>query len=255
MDWAGAIDKHQAALKRLLVLLVAMAGMTVVAVESLGSTGTDVGQKTLPRHLHRAILRLLRPAEAAARRLIILAARGMSVPQQRPPSGKPQQHSAFLRTPGGTGILLPKSAMPPRPAPQSMALPLLDPLRLPRRKPSRPTVVPRIRSFGIDSSFGAPSPIPARPTPLPDDPLNANRLRLRLAALGRALDDLPRQARRFVRWRQRRRRGAFHRLSPLRGGPPPGLRPPGSRHAREVDKTLDDVHGLALWTLEHPDSS
>ncbi|MDI6026011.1 hypothetical protein QBK99_07405 [Corticibacterium sp. UT-5YL-CI-8] len=255
MDWAGAIDKHQAALKRLLAMLVAMAGMAVAAGESLGSTGTDVGPKTLPRHLHRAILSLLRPAEAAARRLIILAARGMMVPQQHSTVRTSHSKSAFLRTPGGTGILLPKSAMPPRPAPQSMALPLLDPLRLPRRKPTRPTVVPRIRSFGFGSSFDAPSLIPARPAPQPDDPLNANRLRLRLAALGRALDDLPRQARRFVRWRQRRRRGAFHRLSLLRGGPPPGLRQPGSRHAREVDRTLDDVHGLALWTLEHPDSS
>ncbi|MBD0414602.1 hypothetical protein [Oryzicola mucosus] len=253
MDWAGAIDKHQAALKRLLALLVAMAGMTVAAGESQRAAGIDVGQNTLPRHLHRAILRLLRPAEAAARRLIILAARGMVVPHQRPRLGTSQQHSAFLRAPGGTGIVMPKGAMPPRPAPQTMALPLLDPLRLPRHKLSRPTVVPRIRGFGF--GLDAPSLIPARPVPEPDDPLDADRLRLRLAALGRALDDLPRQARRFVRWRQRRRRGACHRLSPLRGGPPPGGRAPGSRHAREVDRTLDDVHGLALWTLEHPDSS
>ena len=35
---------------------------------------------TLPRHLHRAILRLLRPAEAAARRLIIVAARNLAPP-------------------------------------------------------------------------------------------------------------------------------------------------------------------------------
>ncbi|MBD0413499.1 hypothetical protein [Oryzicola mucosus] len=253
MDWAGAIDKHQAALKRLLALLVAMAGMTVTAGESQRTAGIDVGQNTLPRHLHRAILRLLRPAEAAARRLIILAARGMIVPHRHSPVRASQQHSAFLRAPGGTGIVMPKGAMPSRPMPQSMALPLLDPLRLPRHKPSRPAVVPRIRGFGF--GFDAPSLIPARPVPEPDDPLDADRLRLRLAALGRALDDLPRQARRFVRWRQRRRRGVFHRLSPLRGGPPPGLRAPGSRHAREVDRTLDDVHGLALWTLEHPDSS
>ncbi|MBD0415849.1 hypothetical protein [Oryzicola mucosus] len=253
MDWAGAIDKHQAALKRLLALLVAMAGMTVAAGESHHTAGTDVGQNTLPRHLHRAILRLLRPAEAAARRLIILAARGMIVPPPRPRLGTSQQHSAFLRAPGGTGIVMPKGAIPLRPAPQSMALPLLDPLRLPRQKPSRSAIVPRIRGFGF--GFEASSLIPARPAPLPDDPLDADRLRLRLAALGRALDDLPRQARRFVRWRQRPRRGAFHRLSPLRGGPPPGLRSPGSRHAREVDRTLDDLHGLALWTLEHPDSS
>jgi hypothetical protein len=37
----------------------------------------------------------------------------------------------------------------------------------------------------------------------PDDPIDAARLGLRLAALGRVLDDLPRHANRFARWRAR----------------------------------------------------
>ena len=46
---------------------------------------------TLPRRLHRAILRLLRPAESAVRRLIVIAARGLVVPPspQRPAKPKP----------------------------------------------------------------------------------------------------------------------------------------------------------------------
>src|SRR5690606_33081848 len=39
-------------------------------------------RQTLPRHLHRAVLRLLRPAEAAARRLIIVTARDLVVTPQ-----------------------------------------------------------------------------------------------------------------------------------------------------------------------------
>ncbi|MDI6026908.1 hypothetical protein QBK99_11970 [Corticibacterium sp. UT-5YL-CI-8] len=98
-----------------------------------------------------------------------------------------------------------------------------------------------------------------RPTPLPDDPLDAARLRCRLTALAAALDDLPGQARRLARWRRRRdaavQRGRPHRLSPLRPGPPPGLPKSGSSRAHTVHATLDDLHGLAFWTLQHPDTS
>src|SRR5687768_858765 len=74
MDWNVAIERNREALKRVLAMLVAMAG--------LGG-----GQAVLPRHLHRAVLRLLRPAESAARRLVIATARGLVVPS--PPSRKP----------------------------------------------------------------------------------------------------------------------------------------------------------------------
>jgi hypothetical protein len=66
MDWNAAIERNREALKRVLAMLVAMAELAGV-------------RPTLPRHLHRAVLRLLRPAEAAARRLVIVAARGMVV--------------------------------------------------------------------------------------------------------------------------------------------------------------------------------
>ncbi len=45
---------------------------------------------------------------------------------------------------------------------------------------------------------------PVPPPPSPDDPLDARRLHLRLQAIGRVLDDLPRQARRLARWQARR---------------------------------------------------
>ena len=88
MDWDGAVRKHGEALKRILALLVAMAGLgpgepaALVRRKGLRS-GEAVGlvpAPTLPRRLHRAVLKLLRPAEAAVRRLIIVAARGLRCP-------------------------------------------------------------------------------------------------------------------------------------------------------------------------------
>jgi hypothetical protein len=74
VNWNLAVEKNHEALKRILAMLVTMVGMTG---ESAGNSNSSGGgrQKTLPRHLHRFVLRLLRPAESATRRLIIIAAR------------------------------------------------------------------------------------------------------------------------------------------------------------------------------------
>ena len=97
----------------------------------------------------------------------------------------------------------------------------------------------------------------------PDDPVDAARLALRLAALASALDDLPGQARRFARWRARRdaanslarqgrHTGRAGRAWPLRPGRPPGSR---RKPVHEVHEVLDVVHGLAFWALNSPDTS
>ena len=207
---------------------------------------------TLPRHLHRAILRLLRPAESAVRRLVIVMARGLVVtlPAPRPRKAKP--HPTVLRRPGGTGILMPSGFMRGEPrGPRSPALPLLDPLR-PVRRPRRAvqTGIPRISLPGVT----APSPITVRRPPAPHDPLDATRLALRLHALSAALDDLPRQARRFARWRAARSARRTSRVWPLRPGRPPGQRPANGR-THELHEILNDLHGLAFDVLEHPDTS
>ena len=62
MDWNAAIERHRDTLKCILAALVAMAGLAG-------------GRATLPRHLHRAVMRLLRPAEAARRLIIAQGAR------------------------------------------------------------------------------------------------------------------------------------------------------------------------------------
>lgn len=91
MDWNAAIEHHRTALTRILAMLVAMAGLrneqTAITGQQPEPVQAAVGpadcplpitdRPTLPRHLHRAVLRLLRPAEAAVRRLVIVVARGL----------------------------------------------------------------------------------------------------------------------------------------------------------------------------------
>jgi hypothetical protein len=259
MDWNKAIEKNREALKRILAMLVATAGLAIGQSPPQGGRSAVV---TLPRHLHRAVLRLLRPAEAATRRLIIVAARGLVVtlPPARP--GKVNGEPATQPNCGPVGV-------PPPESPRVPSLPLLDPLPRWNRRARRPAAlgVPRI------SVPGFTVPFPVR-LPLPDDPIDGTRLALRLNALTLALDDLPAQARRFARWRARRdeasvqirqgrdeasaqarqgrHRGRAHRLSPLRPG-----RPPGScrRPVHEIHEVLNVVHGLAFWALKPPDTS
>ena len=210
---------------------------------------------TLPRHLHRAVLRLLRPAEAVARRLIIVMARDLPHPEVRgqSPSLEGRTHAAKPASP--------KARKPGK----RTTLPLFDPL--PRwRGPRRPVAagVPRI-SFHGD---GASAPLPPRQPPMPDDPIDATRLALRLRAVAAALNDLPAHAGRFARWRARRdaalkdqaqrkpsaRRGVTRRVWPLRPGRPPGWRAAG-RHAHPVHDVLNIVHDLAFWAMERTDTS
>lgn len=231
MDWSAAIETNREALRRILIALVAMTGLRgrfAPEVQSCCANGTTTGgeggdaaagsgdpaamgneeRPTLPRHLHRAVLRLLRPAEAAARRLIIVTARDLVVtPQARKreiPTPPPPRFawSSFgppvnRRGSGGAAARSPGSSL----VPHEPTLPLFDPL--PRwRGRRRPvlTAVPRISFPG----YGTPALISPRQPPMPDDPIDATRLALRLRAVAAALDDLPAHASRFARWRARR---------------------------------------------------
>lgn len=255
MDWNAAIERNREALRRVLTALFAMAHVDSV----------DARPEPLPRILHRAVLRLLRPAEAAARRLVIMAARVIAVdlsaslpvePARGAGSGGPQ--------PGPRRIgIHPETPLDQAVQGSSLALhfPLFDPpLRWRPARPRMPACFPRISVPGVV----APSPIPSPPNPF--DEIDAARLALRLRALGAALDDLPKHARRFARWKARRdalaagigATGAtrLHRIWPLRPGRPLGRhsrRDP--RPAHEVHAILDVVHGLALRALEPADTS
>ncbi|WP_442577529.1 hypothetical protein ACSBOB_18300 [Mesorhizobium sp. ASY16-5R] len=257
MDGSVAIEKNWEALKRILASLVALVGMAE-------------GAPTLPRQLYLVILRLLRPAESATRRLIIAAARGIVVnlPPLRPRKPKP----AIKRGPRAFMPTGPKKRR--RPASCILSLPLLDPLRTPsfwtgRARRTAPASLPRILSLDFDAPF---HPLPAPPSS--DKPVDAARLGRRLEALGRALDDLPGQAKRFARWKARNDaarardreggggKGRPRRVSPLRRGRPPGGRlssyDPSANHPRrirEIDEILAHAHALAVYALESPDTS
>lgn len=287
VDWDCVVEHNREALRRILAMMV-----TMVAAGAAAVTG-EVARPTLPRHLYRAVLAILHPAESAARRLIVVAARGLVVPKPRlkPCVPKPR------RRPSPTVIVFPHAARfappPPRPVPARIPLPLFDTLRPPARRlrsvPAR--CAPRIAVPGLTVLHRLP------PKPTPFDPIDATRLKLRLATLAAVLDDLPGQALRFARWRAR----SDARLGALRAraaaadqrppaGPPTGrpgghpasrptgrhagqpavrpilrvgrlspLRPgraPGSRRRdrREVHQILANLQYFALEVLE-PDTS
>ena len=226
MDWARAIERNSEALKGIVEALFAMLG--------LAGTGTVA---RIPQPLHRAVLRVLRPAESAMRRLIIIAARGLVV--------KLAPSRPMLAGSIGKGAHL-------RPSFQ-----LFDPrknfARKRRRRPAR--IAPRIHFFGSDprvvTMWQARPPV-SDPAPPPDGLVNAARLTRRLQALKLALEDLPRQARRLARWRVRRDNMQSPKFkSPLRPGPPPGHR---RKPVHEVDEVLAECHWLA-WDAMKPDTS
>ena len=121
VNWNAAALRQREALKCIAAALLAMAA----------------GGATLPRHLHRTVLRLLRPAEAAARRLIIALARDLpAAPVRKAGPRRPPERPTILAGGVGTGILMPRGTfaltLPHAPL-QKLALPLLDPL--PSRAP------------------------------------------------------------------------------------------------------------------------
>ena len=224
MDWALAIERNRQPLLRIVAALCAMIG--------LGDRGTVA---RVSRPLHRAVLSVLRPAEAAVRRLIVAVARGMVVtPQVQHPAG------ALRIVASGTG-------------PGRVSFQLFDPRRaLPgdhRGFGAGARGNPRARF--IDVGFDPRIPLfrqrlavtSDESAPQDDHTINALPLCRRLAAIRAALEDLPRQAQRYARWRARPRETRRpQRHDALRIGPPPWLR---QRKTREVDEILSECHWLA----------
>jgi hypothetical protein len=71
MDWERTIERNREALERILAMILSIAGMGIDRLVQPGFGGRPF--TTLPRHRYRAVLALLRPVEAAARRLIFVA--------------------------------------------------------------------------------------------------------------------------------------------------------------------------------------
>jgi hypothetical protein len=227
MDWQLAISRNRDALLRILVALYALAGLSKGGVSL-----------TLPRHVYRSILWVLRPAESAVRRLIIIAAHGLVV-APRPARAEPVRFDP----------------LPSRAAAQGLpAFRLIDPLKRFTTHMRKPITgePPRISVPGFfDPVFVVPVAVTS------EDPIRAVQLFGRLNALVRALETLPRQARRLARWQARRSlvmlsRSRHVRLSPCRPGAPPGGR---RRGGHEVHSILKECHSLVLDIIALRDTS
>ena len=227
MDWTLAIKRNRDQLKDIVL------GLFVLAKMRVGGS-----LFTLQRDVLSAIMLVLRPAESAVRRLILIAAHGLVL--------KPATPRDFV-------LLGPR---PEDPASTTFgdfyrikAFKLFDPLKS-FDPESIWDVQPTWESgYGLTSNFTYSTENPA-------EPLDATHLGQRLNALIRALDNLPHQARRLVRW-QAKRDAALKahlptRMSPMRPGLPPGWR---ERKIHEIDTVLRECHGLANDLLNAPNTS
>ncbi|MFN0191506.1 MAG: hypothetical protein ACKVP5_05955 [Aestuariivirga sp.] len=225
MDWDLALTRNRDALLRIVGTLFAMLGLADNAVID-----------RIPRALHSAILRILRPAEAAVRRLIFVAAKDIVLKpraERAKPVGKIEKKGKGSRRP----LFRLEDARPPM-------------VPGPPRKRYR-------KSIGIHfypyETLIRPA-VPAKPAPIRDGKIDGNRLKRRLQAIMGALENLNREARRCARWMARRRKIFETRLiyvNPIRPGPAPYLHEK-SRH--EVEEVLRDCHWLA-WEARGLDSS
>ncbi len=240
-DWTGAIEINRDALIAIVASIFRM-----LRIEP------DDAPDRLPRLFRRRVLRFLVPAESAARRLIVMAARGLVVKPApaRParPMPKDLKHR-FARKPGASEAAGPAAVRPPafrlpvfRLYDKRLYFPELvqHPRRRRRKMPDH--LMPRIWVAGDDPPFRPPPP----PEPEDDGMVNAYPICRRLHALQAALADVPGQARRLMRWQARREqiqklRPVF--ATPLRPGSPPGYR---KKTTHEVDRILKECNGLAF---------
>ena len=251
------IEDRRQALMRILAGLVAMAGLVSGPHPEGSKNGQDPWlapkaegepRRTLQRALRNAVLRLLRPAESAARRLVVALACSFVETFAFRPRGPKEK---LLRKRRQFMPVMPPGAEK-KPRWLQKTLPLLD---APRRKPGPAWV----RQAGVPH-IGLGARPTLRPPPSPRDSLDATRLCLRLEALAAVLADPKKQALRFARFQARQAflraldrtsRAALRR--PLRFG-----RPPGSvqRSDHDVHDVLDFAHQLALESLRRkPDTS
>lgn len=208
------VGQMRSDLRRILAVLWTMAGL---------------GRRdTILRSLHRAVTRLLRPAEAATRRLIVVLAQKIVVTLK--PS-RPRQSATEGKQSNQPGIPSGQPNHTTQPEARWKDFALADPL-------------PRWRDY----ASGFPGIVDG-----PDKEIDGQHLALRFEALNHALDDLNAQALRMARWaalrKRARTRGKFRSIHPLRPGPPADLRGTAGKRLKrhELHSILKDAHQRAWW--------
>jgi hypothetical protein len=235
MDWQLAITRNREALTAIIMALISS-----LSLERLTSPQTGVGEAdgegqlayTLPHDIYTRALAILRPAESAVRRLIMIAALLLSPIKFRIRKQQDRQVNFAL--------------LGQRQATNIPAFHLIDPLK----------------SFGEQATdfevlgTNYHQSLKDDDAPSTNTRISAVTLTRRLLALQHALDNLPKQARRLARWYAQRNAALKqmrpHRLSPMRPGPPVGL----PKHKRsEVQEVLLQCHLLAVYASDQHDSS
>jgi hypothetical protein len=223
LDWALVIDRNTTLLKPIVAALFAVLGL---------ATRLEPG-------VYRRVLRLLKPAESAVRRLIVIAARGLVV---KPVAPRPK----------------PSGPITERGKKFGLSFPLFDTRKsfpeLRRKRVKR--VTPRFylvgsNPLGTAPWFAQPCPVaPAVPAPPPlsDGLVDAARITLKSA-----LEDLPRQAKRLARWRLKRANISHLKMRyPMRPGRAPGYR---KKKTHDIDEILSECHYFAWEAMKEPDTS
>jgi hypothetical protein len=216
MDWQAAININKQALLRIVAALVALV-----------QTGSIV-----PSAVRHQILRVLGPAESAARRLIVLAARFQKS------AGSPATSPARPHLPDFTAF---------NHATKAPRFKLFDPRKRfdwLNDQPAKhmPKALPRISVIGVSN--------PVFETPK-QPRLDTAALTRRLQVLQDALSDLHKQARRLNRQMQKRKSAPAgpKRVPPLRPGLPPCFR---QKPGHAVDHILKECHALVFQAHAAP---
>jgi hypothetical protein len=217
MDWQLAISRNREALTTIIVALIKLLGLTDGGVLT-----------TLPTDIYVRALGIIRPAESAVRRLIMIAALQLS-PNMSSPRRSRNCTTDFAFSKHRHESYIPTFC-------------LIDPLK------NFNNEAPNCASLQVsfDGNYKLED----------TKQISAHALGHRLLALKNALDNLPREAKRLARWYAARnlalRQNKPHRMSPMRPGSPVGL---PRRHLSEVQEVLRECHLLASNARDQNDSS
>jgi hypothetical protein len=236
MDWQRAITRNREALTAIIMALInslGVAGLTSpLRGEAVRRTGEGASAYSLPIHIYTRALAIIRPAESAVRRLIMIAALQLA-------QNKFRARLTRACYPNFASFAQSKADHVP-------TFNLIDPLK------SFGEETPDFEVLGTNYHQSLES----HDAPSTTTRITAITLGRRLLALKHALDTLPKQAKRLARWYAQRDAAlqnlSPHRLSPLRPGTPVGL---PRRKRSEVQDVLLECHLLAIYARDQHDSS
>ncbi len=229
MDRISTIERWRVPLLGIIAELFAEIGL---------AEGVSIERVSKP--LHRFILRRLRTAESAVRRLIIAAARDIVVEYKpRSPAGPKKPKPSNSDKTKADVETKPKRK-------RGFLFNLFDPLKRFGRRFKKKRRGPEPHVYSIESFLQPRKPAaasaPAEQDAVDDGMVSAKHLIRRLVAVTDALQDIPRHAMRLARWEARpKEQRRPERWSPMRPGRPPGFR---QRAIHEVDQILKECHWL-----------